>query len=264
MKYRQVIFYVMSGTGNSRRVALWMQQAAMREGVSCCVRPFESATPAGDIAGEDSELVGLVFPAHGFTAPWAMLKFAWRLPRRRSHACVVATRGGSMIGRLRLPGMEGTACYLIALLLALKGYRVRGTQAFDMPSNWTVLHWGMSEEHVAAILAQAQPKAEAFMARLLSGQRHFSGYLSLAIGLALSRISCMYLLIGRMLLAKLFFANTACNGCGVCARACPVHAIRMFGIRQPRPYWTFTCESCLRCMNYCPNKAVEGGQSWAV
>lgn len=27
--------------------------------------------------------------------------------------------------------------------------------------------------------------------------------------------------------------------------------------RQPRPYWTFLCESCSRCMNYCPKNAVE-------
>ncbi len=26
---------------------------------------------------------------------------------------------------------------------------------------------------------------------------------------------------------------------------------------NPRPYWTFTCESCMRCMNFCPRGAVE-------
>lgn len=37
----------------------------------------------------------------------------------------------------------------------------------------------------------------------------------------------------------------------------------MHGKKQPRPYWTFNCESCMRCMGYCPNKAVEAGHSFA-
>ena len=31
----------------------------------------------------------------------------------------------------------------------------------------------------------------------------------------------------------------------------------MVGGSKSRPYWTFACESCMRCMGYCPNKAVE-------
>lgn len=263
MLYQQALLYVMSGTGNTRRVAMWMREIAAQAGVDCHVVPFERAQPAVEIAGANT-LFGLLMPTHGFTAPWAMIRFALRLPRRHADAFVVATRAGIMIGRYAFPGMEGTACYLLALILALKGYRVRGVQALDMPSNWTALHWGMNAEHVAAIIARAQPKAEGFFAQLLDGKPRFGGYVALGIGLLLAQISCLYLLIGRFMLAKLFFANRACNGCGLCAGHCPVGAIRLFGTRRPRPYWTFACESCMRCMNFCPQRAIEAGQSWAV
>jgi Pyruvate/2-oxoacid:ferredoxin oxidoreductase delta subunit len=76
-------------------------------------------------------------------------------------------------------------------------------------------------------------------------------------------VSLGYLLMGRFLLAKLFFASRRCNGCGLCARSCAHGGVRMRGT-PPRPYWTFDCESCMRCMGYCPRQAVEAGHSLAV
>ena len=38
----------------------------------------------------------------------------------------------------------------------------------------------------------------------------------------------------------------------------------MTGGKQKRPYWRYNCEACLRCLNTCPQKAIEAGQSWAV
>jgi Pyruvate/2-oxoacid:ferredoxin oxidoreductase delta subunit len=64
--------------------------------------------------------------------------------------------------------------------------------------------------------------------------------------------------------SKLFFADNRCNGCGLCARECPNNAIKMLGKKRPRPYWTFSCESCMHCMGYCPEEAVQAGHSWAV
>ncbi|MDD5711983.1 MAG: hypothetical protein PHY31_04395, partial [Smithellaceae bacterium] len=36
------------------------------------------------------------------------------------------------------------------------------------------------------------------------------------------------------------------------------------GGEKPWPYWTYKCESCMRCMAYCPEKAIEAGHSWAA
>lgn len=51
----------------------------------------------------------------------------------------------------------------------------------------------------------------------------------------------------------------------LCAEHCPSGAIEMRRTeRETRPYWTFRCESCMRCMPYCPAQAVEASHLLAV
>jgi len=266
MIYQEATLYFFTGTGNSYRVAVWMAGAARDAGADVTVRPIESAHPAEEIGKGETMLLGLVMPTHGFTAPWAMLRFALRLPRRsNTHVVVVATRAGSKIGPVFTPGIEGTGTYLVALILALKGYRIRGAMGIDMPSNWTAMHPGLSPGTVAGIVARARVKVAGFIGTVLSGKRRFTGWLSLLIGLCFFYVSLGYLLIGRLFLAKLFFASDRCTGCGLCAEFCPNNAIKMRGSgSRRRPYWTFHCESCMRCMAYCPTQAVEASHLLGV
>ena len=265
MPYQTATVYFMSGTGNSFRAATWIAETAREQGVQAQVVPISGGRPNEEIEQGESHLVGLVMPTHGFTTPWQMLRFALRLPRRKgTHAFVLPTRAGSKLGSIFLPGLEGTAGYLPALILALKGYRVRGVRALDMPSNWTALHPGFSQKSAEAIIARSRPKAVRFADTILSGKPCFGSLIGLLLGLVLLPISLGYLLVGRFFLGRLFFASYRCDGCGVCARNCPADAIRMWGKKEPRPYWTYHCENCMRCMNFCPKNAVEAGHSWAV
>ena len=259
MRYREATFYFYTGTGNSYRVAVWMAGAARDAGAAVTLRPIGSAQPAEEIGQGETAILELVMPTHGFTAPWAMLRFAMRLPRRRgTHGVVVATRAGGKIGPVFTPGIEGTGTYLVALILALKGYRVRGATGADMPSNWIAVHPGLSPGTVAGIEARAKRRTARFIGAILSGKRRFTGWLPFLIGLYFFHISLAYLLLGRLFLARLFFASDRCTGCGLCAEHCPNDAIEMRGSgRHRRPYWTFRCESCMRCMGYCPTRAVE-------
>jgi len=266
MSYREATIYFFTGTGNSYRVAAWMAGAARDAEAAVTLRPIESAHPLEEIGKGEKAILGLVMPTHAFTAPWAMLRFALRLPRRsNTHAVVVATRAGLKIGPLFTPGIEGTATCLIALILALKGYRVRGATGIDMPSNWIALHPGLSPDAVAGIVARARDKVASFINPVLSGKRRFGSWIALLIGLWFFPISLGYLLIGRFFLGKLFFASGRCTGCGLCAEHCPNNAIEMRGSgSHRRPYWTFHCESCMRCMAYCPTQAVEASHLLAA
>lgn len=53
---------------------------------------------------------------------------------------------------------------------------------------------------------------------------------------------------------SVFIDNEKCEGCGICATVCPLHAISIFKgkglIDQNR------CTECLQCMNECPNDAI--------
>jgi len=262
--YREASLYVFSGTGNTYRVARWAADRATAAGANARVT-FITDIQSPDIKTGPGRLVGLLTPTHGFTAPWKMITFAARMPRGKGTAAfVVSTRAGTKLGRFYLPGMEGTAGYLVAAILAAKGYRVRGVAGIDMPSNWIALHPGFSEKNARAIIERARPKVDGFFDTVVSGGRAFRGFVCLALGILLAPVSAGYLLYGRFMFSKLFFADNRCNGCGICAKDCPNNAIRMLGKKRPRPYWTFSCESCMHCIGFCPEQAVQAGHSWAV
>lgn len=265
--YQHVAWWVMSGTGNSLRAAQWLAQTATEGGATSSIHALGPERPHSVLPDQETSLLGLCFPTHGFTAPWNVLRAVLRAPGcHHTHAVVVATRAGVKLGPLFLPGLEGTAAYLVALILALKGYSVRGVLGLDMPSNWMSLHPGHDRPASLAIIQRAQCKTRTFARCVLAGARSFSvqTLLCLLLGVALLPLSVGYLLVGRLFLAKLFFANGHCNGCGLCAEHCPVQAILMSKGTQPRPFWTFDCESCMRCMGYCPHQAIEAGHSIGV
>jgi ferredoxin len=259
MSYTNFLIYYFTGTGNSLRAAGWMAEVARRRGIPAQVIPVEGAHPNTEIQGS-GQLLGLVGPTHAFTAPWCLIRFTLSLPRGRgADAFTLSNRAGMRIGRSFVPGLEGTAAYLIAFILFLKGYRVRGAAGNDMPSNWTVIHPANHKETAAAIIARARPRVKEFTGALLDGRTAFRGFVFLFFGILLLPLSFAYLIMGRFFFAKLFFASGRCNGCGECARSCPIGAIQMKRLagKDPRPYWTFLCESCTRCFNFCPRGAVE-------
>ena len=152
---------------------------------------------------------------------------------------------------------KAPAGYLLALILRHKGYQVVGMRAMNMPSNWTAVYPAYRHKTVEAIERQSLERLANFMNAILSGKNQFRGIVALILGIFLLPLSIGYLVLGRYWLAKLFYANQDCTGCGLCADNCPENAIRMHGKHKPRPYWTFSCASCMRCMNYCPHDAIE-------
>ncbi len=268
MSYSQVIIYFTSGTGNSFRAASWCLEAAEQNGAKSRLLRIEGAKPEQELKPGRDTLVGLAMPTHAFIAPWHMLKFAARLPRGKgTSAFSLATRASIKLGSWITPGINGSGNFIIALILYLKGYRIRGILSLDMPSNWTSLHPALKPKNIEAIIKRAQPRATAFMEKILAGAPVWftlNNLWELIWGILLLPISLGFLFLGRMALGKLFFANNDCNSCGVCADNCPVSAIRMWGRKRPLPYWTWHCESCMRCMSYCPEKAIEASHSWLV
>jgi len=268
MMYKDMVLAFWSGTGNSYQVAIWLAEQAEKKGVPAQILALEQAALAEKTADSAGRLLGLVFPTHGFTAPWQVLKSTWRLPRGLAgRAFCLTTRAGLKFGPLFIPGISGSAPFIVSLMLFLKGYRVCGVMSVDMPSNWFSLHSIQSCKKQEAIVLRARPRVLGFMERLLGGGSVWctrNNFFEIAWAALLSWISVAYLLIGRFFLAKLFFANGKCDGCGVCAAHCPVHAIRMWGSRPPRPFWTYRCESCMRCAALCPRNAIEAGHSWGV
>ena len=263
----------MSGTGNTYRLACWM-----KEMVSPSMADIKIVMIDADNAGKAQipprdTLVGFLFPAHGFMPPWSMIKFMLRLRRQKGiPALCAATRGGIKVGPLRIPGAAGLGTFLAALLVMIKGYRPRALFSLDMPSNLINFHWGLHPENVESISGRAKQKLGRLMFQIMQGRYIYltrnnlwEALWSIGILWLIPIFPIVYLLIGKLFMAKVMFSNNQCVGCGRCARFCPNQAIEMRSAgKSKRPYWTYHCEVCLRCMGYCSKKAVEAGHSWAV
>ena len=268
MAYKSATICFWSGTGNSYRVSNWLGKIADIRGLETQVISLDKAKSEKKMQNRKEGFIAIVFPTHGFTAPWYVLKSVWKLPQgNTTHVFCIATRAGLKFGSLFIPGISGSATFVIALILLLKGYKVRGAMSVDMPSNWYSLHPIQGRKSHEAIIDRAEYKVASFMEKVLSNSRiWFTGnnlYEGI-LGTILSLISIAYLLLGRFFLAKLFFANNNCDGCGICALNCTVKAIAMRGKDRRIPFWKYNCESCMKCAAFCPHNAIETGHSWGV
>jgi len=263
----------MSGTGNTYRVSRWIEEIVNRDKIKSKVVMIEDADFHNDLNQGADLLLGLLFPTHGFMPPWSMIKFLFRMPKRADMPVMcVATRGGLKIGPLYIPGVSGFATFFAAIMMILKGYSVKAIFSLDMPSNFINFHWGLHPKNVDNISDRAKHRLKLLIPRILNSQRILFTRNNLWESLwcvllfwLLPIYPVLYLIFARMFMAKVMFSNNKCVGCGMCAKFCPNNAILMKDAgAKKRPYWTYHCENCLRCMGYCQKKAVEAGHSWAV
>jgi ferredoxin len=264
----------MSGTGNTYRMACWIKEIISPYEITPKIIMIEDADFESDFNQSSETLVGTLFPTHGFMPPWSMIKFLFKMPKRPGvSAMCAATRGALKLGPLYVPGASGFATFLAAILMFIKGYDIRAVFSLDMPSNLTNFHWGLHPQNVDKISYRCRTKLTRLMSRILNGRKilftrnNLWELLWCALILWLiPLLPILYLIFARMFMAKVMFSNNSCVGCGRCARSCPNNGILMkdVGEKTPRPYWTYHCENCMRCMGYCRKKAVEAGHSWAV
>jgi Pyruvate/2-oxoacid:ferredoxin oxidoreductase delta subunit len=262
----------MSGTGNSYRVAVWLQEACTAKDIDSEIIPIDIANPKEEIEASPENLIVLTYPTHGLLPPWSAVKFIFKMPfKRKAHIFSMPTRGCLRFGPIIIPGIAALASLLPVIFLPFKGYNIRGSLSFDMPSNLVFLHNRLSDKNIDRIKTSAKRKADKYFPKLLNGKPvwltwnnlwEYSWTVFMLVFHTLFPIA--YLLLGRFFMGQMLFANNNCIGCEFCAKSCPNSAITMKGKKTPRPYWRYNCEACLRCLNYCPQKAIEAGLSWAV
>jgi len=233
----------------------------------------DDANPHQELHQSNNQLIGFLYPTHGFMPPWSMIKFLFRFPRcKGSTVFCAATRGSLFIGPLKIPGAAGFANFLAALVLLAKGYKVKGLFSLDMPSNFINFHWGLHLKNSRKIISKSQVRLHSFIDRLCSNKHIYftrnnlwEACWTVLIFWLVPVFPIIYLIFGRMFMAKMMFSNNKCVGCGLCAKSCGNDGIKMIKVGSKKvPFWTYHCENCLRCMAYCNKKAVEAGHSWAV
>ena len=273
--YQRATIYFSSGTGNSYRVAKWFYDTCLAKNIISELIPVNLAQPTKEISASPEQLVALAFPTHGLLPPWSVIKFLFRMPKKKkAHFFCIPTRGSLYIGPLLLPGAAGLASFLPALILLFKGYRPKGAVSFDMPVNMTFIHPTLTPKHASRIVARAKDKSERYFERFfrknslwLTRNNLYEMIWSIPLLYFIPLFPILYLIVGRFFMGKILYANNNCTGCGTCAKSCPAGALVMKSLKNQktkRPYWRYNCEACLRCLNFCSQHAVVAGHSWGA
>ncbi len=251
-----VIIYFMTGTGNSYWAATRFSELAKESYNNVTLSPAgaESLPLKGSL--NSNNIFGFSYPTHGFSLPWYMLKFILRFPRGKGRVILINNRAGMKMGKLFTPGISGMAILLPMLILLLKGYHIHGVVPLDTPSNWISIHPGIRKKVVDSIFSRRDREISKLWDSLSRKKMFYpiKFFVLLPVDIFIIPISLGYIFFGRFILARTYLADVNCNGCGLCAESCPVGAIKMV---NNRPWWTYKCESCMRCSNICPKKSVN-------
>lgn len=230
-----MIFYF-SGTGNSAWAA---RQLARLTGDTACDITTLKELPDMDSAKQ----LGFVFPVYAWGAPEVMGAFVKKLPSPQVFTFGVCTCGSD----------AGLAMKQLSRL-----YPLSCSYSLVMPNNYIIGSDTDDEGEILRKLTAARSELERISGEI---QRREPVYRVHEGGLAGIKSRFVNYGFNRFAQsAKPFFAGDSCNGCGLCAGNCPAHAITL---RESKPAWAAQCYQCMRCINECPQQAIQYGKATA-
>lgn len=211
MEACKTVIYDLSGAGNSLRIA---RDLAERIGDTSLVPLAKVAM--NEMPALPAERVGFVFPVIMFGMPTLVLRFLKMVPiRKDAYVFAIASNGGMLAGTL---GQVDRT---------LRNRGVRLASAFSVVSHQLAEDHDLREQVLAEIAATVREERE----------------LSVPAGSFVERVFMTGVVngLGRKLIPALdrgFRVNERCNGCGICAKVCPVHNIDLV---NERPVWRHRC-----------------------
>jgi NAD-dependent dihydropyrimidine dehydrogenase PreA subunit len=228
-----MVFYF-SGTGNSKWVA---------QGIADTIRDIayniSALADIPDICAEQH--IGFVFPIYAWGIPEPMRTFIKRLPKTNAFTFAVCTCGEDA-GK--------------ALKQCSKLYHLDSSYSVTMPSNY-IAGANLEDEKVIVDKITSAKNELAVIADEILEQKnvyrvHEGAFAILKTNLAHRGFNTF----ART--TKPFYATDPCNACGLCAKDCPAKAIKLV---DGKPAWNSKCYQCLRCINACPQAAIQYGKA---
>jgi hypothetical protein len=104
--YRRLYLYYFSGTGNSKRVSEWIEQAATDMNIDARLIDISTIDRKHIEKPAANSLIGFCSPTHGFNFPPVMMNFIFRFPGSLGNSVyLMNTRAGMKLHKLFLLGL---------------------------------------------------------------------------------------------------------------------------------------------------------------
>ena len=238
-----------SGTGNSMWVAKTVSERFHDSRLTDMADAVVSDNNLNFNLTEDERL-GFIFPVHSWGIPWIVRKFINRMK--------IGNYSNQLIYCILTCGDDcGLTNKMLLKLFRHKGWQCRHIYSVQMPNTYVVFP-GFNADPVELEqkkTTEAVPALGKIMAAIESDSP-IDCYLQKGQQFLKSRI--IYPLFCHFKMSsKPFHTTEKCTACGLCAKVCPTHNIRL---ENGHPVWGDCCTQCLSCLHRCPQTAIEYGK----
>jgi MinD superfamily P-loop ATPase containing an inserted ferredoxin domain len=229
--------YYFSATGNSLKVAKDLSEQIEDSKIVRISKKNMSISK-----DTQSEKIGFIFPVYNFGIPVMVKEFIEKLQmNQNAYVFAIATYGG----------MVGAPFSEIRKILNEKEIRLAAAFTVNMPGSDLLLMPPASEEEQSKCFKDEKEQVSKIAYTIKNRQQ--SEYKGNA------PMSALYKLLYSVSfkpksLGKNFWTDEKCTGCGICSEVCPASNITM---NQGKPNWERQCESCLACIQWCPQKSIQ-------
>ena len=236
-----MIFYF-SGTGNSQWIA--EELARRTNDTAQDLALLMKDGPTSVFAGMD-ETIGIVFPVYAWGAPLIVERFCESItlaPGAFAYAvCSCGDEAGKAMKRFK------------------KTFAYQSAWSVVMPNNYIIGFDVDSPALTKQKIHEAQERVASIAEAVLVKQNVYDVCEGKQAGIKTALVRPMFNTFARA--TKQFSVDNGCNGCGLCARMCPIGAISM---EAEKPVWVRKhCTQCMGCINRCPQRAIQHGSGTA-
>ena len=236
------MIFCFSGTGNSLHVAQMIaeemqEQIIMMTETECQQKKKYTL--------KEHEKIGFIFPIYWCGMPVLVEKFIKDL-------VVMNYEGNYTYGVATFGQVANNGMLDLEKLLQIKGIVLQAKYEVKMVDNYVIGYEIVNKEKQKLILAEADKKIMGIVESIRSEEevkiKDLLGHVVKPMVYHFYKIRKHH---------NKFYVTDTCVGCGICEVQCPCNVIKL---KDEKPVWEENCSFCLKCINYCPKKAIQYGK----